>query len=1016
MSSPDPLIGKTLEKCRLLEKLGTGGMGSVYLAEHFGLNRKVAVKILPPDMSRDPEYVARFMREATTAGRLEHPNIVQVYDVGYAENRHFIVMQYVEGESLSTAVEALGALDPRDAARIVAGVLRGLHHAHEQGVVHRDVKPDNILLARGDQPKLLDFGLAIETEGALKLTKDGLVVGTPYYLSPEQARGHRATPRSDIYSCGVLLYYLVTGKRPFVGATALAVLNKHIREKPIPPAVLNPRVPKPLNDIILTMMAKRPEDRYPTAAAAADDLENFLADRPVTARSSERIPWIPPRWRLAGLVAAGFLALASALALASRACRTAPVAPLPAAGPAVPAPPAPEPPPIGNLEQIVNLDLRKRETPASWTEVLRQYDSFILANQGTRHADRARQLRAQFLESIETEAQKILDKLPADPVSRAEALQAIPPEVLDLTSIGGRVRSERARLSEILRRRLDDQKALLDRSLEEGDFRMAESLLLEMLRYADPERKRALLKLREELPERERSYNDPALRRLQQAYASSRQTFEAALVERKTAEAYAVVTGFLKARREAGERNLTRVRGVNYETLLALSLGSTTDPFLLAEALRSISAVWNGAESTLAYQILGDLQDAIDLEWVLQKAGSALRSLISSPGKSIPLRTFGTEGRILLNPAGLRFQAGDGREWPLSLPRLDPEDIVQLAALEGNPGAEPTPPADQGPLARAAGVCFRYSTRPDRWFEAARWFARAAELGAGGPPGRPEEMRERGRRQVRETLALVQQDIVGRRYDAARRALEDLESLAARDADLRREVGSVQAALLASELRQAFEGRSYLRVKELTRLLRDRYPGLYEEETVADLYHQTLWITSTWRRDATELGSPFWDWEGRKEGRPAPAADEGFQGLRLSAGQRLFVNPQRSGTITGLWVQARVNPPAPTFTAGIQFDVAGPGGKYRLLALTPHRIGFAEGSEVGLRWANAAALPRKIQPGEWIGLALIVEGEELIGYLEGKAVCAARAQSSPPARFALYADTDTNFRAVQIRK
>ena len=258
----ESLVGKTIDKCCILGKLGTGGMGSVYLAEHFGLNRKVALKILPGDMSRDPEYVARFMREATTAGRLEHPNIVQIHDVGYADSHHFIVMQFVDGESLSTVVDNLGALEPRDAAKVASGILRGLHHAHEQGVVHRDIKPDNVLIAKGDQPKLLDFGLAIETEASLHITKDGMVVGTPYYLSPEQARGHAATPQSDVYATGVTLYYLLTGKRPFTGATALAVLNKHINDAPVQPMTHRPDIPRAVNDIVLKMMAKKTEDRY----------------------------------------------------------------------------------------------------------------------------------------------------------------------------------------------------------------------------------------------------------------------------------------------------------------------------------------------------------------------------------------------------------------------------------------------------------------------------------------------------------------------------------------------------------------------------------------------------------------------------------------------------------------------------------------------------------------------------------------------------------------------------------
>ncbi|HEX7900208.1 MAG TPA: serine/threonine-protein kinase, partial [Planctomycetota bacterium] len=281
------LIGRVFEKCKLIAKLGAGGMGSVYLAEHSGLNRKVALKILPADMSRDPEYVARFRREALTAARLEHPNIVQVYDVGMYEGRPYIIMQYVDGESLSTIVENLGAMDPKDAAKVIAGMLRGLHHAHEAGIVHRDVKPDNVIVTKGDQAKLLDFGLATESEGNMQITKDGMVVGTPYYLSPEQARGKKATPLSDVYAAGISLYYLLTGTRPFTGATALAVLNKHIHDQPEPPAKKNPKIPKVLSDLVLKLMAKRPEDRYPNAGAAAQAIEDWLAGREVRVS----LPW-----------------------------------------------------------------------------------------------------------------------------------------------------------------------------------------------------------------------------------------------------------------------------------------------------------------------------------------------------------------------------------------------------------------------------------------------------------------------------------------------------------------------------------------------------------------------------------------------------------------------------------------------------------------------------------------------------------------------------------------------------
>src|SRR5262245_3133783 len=225
-STADPLIGKTLEKVRILEKIGAGGMSSVYLAEHLGLGKKVAVKILPSHLSCDPEYVARFRREAETSSRLQHPNIVGVYDIGVDDERYFIVMEWIEGVSLQTVIDTLGKLDPRDTARVAIGALKGLHHAHQAGIIHRDIKPDNILITGKNEAKLLDFGLAIETEESQKLTAAGTVVGTPFFISPEQARGHKAEIRSDIYSLGVTLYNMVTGRVPFSGQNALAILNR----------------------------------------------------------------------------------------------------------------------------------------------------------------------------------------------------------------------------------------------------------------------------------------------------------------------------------------------------------------------------------------------------------------------------------------------------------------------------------------------------------------------------------------------------------------------------------------------------------------------------------------------------------------------------------------------------------------------------------------------------------------------------------------------------------------------
>src|SRR6185295_9092295 len=258
-----------------------------------------------------------------------------------------IVMQYVDGESLSTVVENLGAMEPKDAARCAAGILRGLHHAHQQGVVHRDVKPDNILIAAGDQPKILDFGLAIETETALQITKDGMVVGTPYYLAPEQARGQKATPLCDIYAAGVTLYYLLTGKRPFVGATALAVLNKHIHEPPVPPMKHKADIPRPLNDIVLKMMSKKPSDRYASAGAAADDLEAFLKGKAIQVRIPVQLPfglssWTKKQQILAASGAGAFLVFVLLLLILAFSGSTP--------APKIAAPPPPPPPNVDALE------------------------------------------------------------------------------------------------------------------------------------------------------------------------------------------------------------------------------------------------------------------------------------------------------------------------------------------------------------------------------------------------------------------------------------------------------------------------------------------------------------------------------------------------------------------------------------------------------------------------------------------------------------------------------------------
>jgi eukaryotic-like serine/threonine-protein kinase len=297
------------DRYELAEVIGRGGMAEVFAGQDLRLGRRVAVKLLRTDLARDPSFHARFRREAQASASLNHPNIVAVYDTGETDVAGtavpYIVMEFVDGTTLRDLVKSGHQFQPERALEISEGVLAALEYSHRHGIIHRDIKPGNVMLNRAGQVKVMDFGIARAiADSAATMTQTSAVLGTAQYLSPEQARGEVVDARSDVYSTGCLLYELLTGRPPFIGDSPVSVAYQHVRETAAPPSRVNPEVPAACDAVVMHALAKSPVDRYQSAEAMAEDVERARLGQPVVGGA-------------VGLAGAGIAAAGAAGALAA---------------------------------------------------------------------------------------------------------------------------------------------------------------------------------------------------------------------------------------------------------------------------------------------------------------------------------------------------------------------------------------------------------------------------------------------------------------------------------------------------------------------------------------------------------------------------------------------------------------------------------------------------------------------------------------------------------------------------
>jgi hypothetical protein len=902
-------------------------------------------------------------------------------------------------------------------------MLAGLQHAHEEGVVHRDVKPDNVLITKGDEPKLLDFGLAIETETALQITKDGMVVGTPYYLAPEQARGQKATPLCDVYAAGVTLYYLLTGKRPFVGATALAVLNKHIHEPPVPPIKHKADHPKTLNDIVLKMMAKKPADRYQSAAAAANDLESFLKGKQVEVKVPVQLPLgldrLTKKQQILAAAAGGggLLVLIILIIVAFSGGKPPPeVTEAPPKAPVVV-----EAPESIKLATHIKFDKENRGKYELYPEILTNYDNFIGSTASEIYVKKAQDAKKAFFDFAEKQAVLELEKIvkESDPYKRLSLLAGYPRPLRDLTTINKRHHEESTRASSDSERKYLSDEKRLDLMIREGKFPEASSLLEVLLGIAQGTSLERLKGLKNDLPRMEREYNDALLRRLTENFGLVHASFTESLIKRETIPAYLRITKFLKDISDPAERQRTRVAGINYETLFNAATEAGFKEIPVGQVRTSLASAFVNAQDTLAYRILTDLQDALDIEFLVKSAVQGLDVLSQNPSSpEVRFVTLNNQtGRVIFNQLGHVFRPKAGVEKKIEFRKLLPVDLVMLATFSENVSAEKL--FDTNDLyARSIGAAYLYSVVPERFAQAIRYFRQAESLQTQGLGARLAAFRENGYQEVRERIAASKAMLDKKNFEGAKQPLADVEAGWAHDPALKEQIGRAMASILVAEVLHHDRVRDYPKLKQAARKLRVDYKGLYREEDVFVPYAQALRNTGTFG-PAGSLLNDDWTWEGKTKGSEAPVLDETKlgRGLRLKPDKSIELASVKTRGASGAFVDLTLANPFTSFATGLKFDASSKDGKARkLIVRDTGEVALYEIDGLDEKRVEFTSLGKKLGPNEWIEVGFIAEGGDLVCYVAERPVFLISANIPTDRDIALWSSADANFRLVRLRK